>query len=294
MNFRHLSIFLSVCETGSMTRAARQLYLAQPTVSQVISDLEKYYGARLFERLNQRLYLTPAGERLRSYARHILNLSEQAQKELADLSRAGLVRLGASLTVGAYLLPGLVSAFRQQQPQVEVFTRVDNTGVIESLLVEDQLDFGLVEGPVHSPHIVEEYFQDDDLVFIASPLHPLARPGVRRVQELAGQGFLVREAGSGTQEIFEHALHAAGIRWKTAGICNNNEALKQAVSANLGLGMVSRLSIAEEVRQGRLVPLEVAGLALRRKFNLVYHRQKFFTPAMQLFREGARSMAPRT
>src|SRR5512133_2776400 len=101
MNFRHLRIFLTVCEVGNMTRAAKELYMAQPSVSQAIAELEKYYEVRLFERLNHKLYVTEAGKRLQSYAHHILNLSEQARKELADLNQGGSVRIGASLTVGA-------------------------------------------------------------------------------------------------------------------------------------------------------------------------------------------------
>jgi LysR family transcriptional regulator, transcriptional activator of the cysJI operon len=293
MNFRHLKIFLTVCEVGNMTHAAKDLYMAQPSVSQAITELEKYYGVRLFERLNHRLFLTAAGDHLRSYAQHILNLSEQAREDLAGLSQGGSVRIGASLTIGAYLLPGLVSAFHQQAPEVDVFTRVDNTSLIEKLLLEDQLDLGLVEGPVYSPHIVEEFYCDDYLVFIASPQHRLAHQQGPGVQDLANQAFIVREAGSGTQDIFEHAMQAVGIGWKTAGVYNNIEAIKQAVIANLGLAMVSKISVAEEVQQGKIVPLEVEGVSLRRKFNLIYHRQKFFTRAMQLFWDASSGMIAR-
>lgn len=286
MNFRHLRIFLAVCAAGNMTHAAKELYMAQPSVSQAIAELEKEYGVRLFERLNHRLYLTTAGDRLRSYARHILNLSEQARKELADLEQGGLVRIGASLTIGAYLLPNLVAAFHAQYPEVAVFTRVDNTRLIEKLILEDQLDLALVEGLVSSPHIVEELFCEDHLVFIASPRHPLVHRRPVTVQELANQAFLVREAGSGTQAIFEHAMQAAEVSWKVAGVYNNNEAIKQAVSANLGLAVVSQIAIVEETQQGKLVSLEVPGISLTRRFNLIYHRQKFFTKAMQLFWES--------
>jgi LysR family transcriptional regulator, transcriptional activator of the cysJI operon len=289
MNFRHLKIFITVCEVGNMTRAAKGLYMTQPSVSQAITDLEKYYGVRLFERLNHRLFLTAAGDRLLSYARHILNLSEQAQKELADLSQGGSVRIGASLTIGAYLLPGIVSFFRTRFPEIEVFTRVDNTSVIEGLLLEDQLDLGLVEGPVYSPHILEECFSDDYLVFIASPQHPLSQQSRWQVKDLANQIFIVREAGSGTQDIFEHAMMDAGVSWKVAGVYNNIEAIKQAVIANLGLAMVSKISVSEEVQQGKIISLEVDGVLLKRKFNLIFHRQKYFSQAMQLFWDTSQS-----
>jgi LysR family transcriptional regulator, transcriptional activator of the cysJI operon len=283
MNFRHLRIFLTVCEVGNMTQAAKKLYMAQPTVSQTIAELEKYYEVRLFDRLNHKLYLTAAGERLQTYAHHILNLSEQARKELADLNQGGLVRIGASLTVGAYLLPDLVIAFREQSPAVEIFTLVDNTTVIEQKILEDQLDLGIVEGPVTSPHIVEEIYADDHLVFIASPRHLLANKENITVRELANQPFIVREAGSGTQTIFEHVMQASEVPWKVAGVYNNNEAIKQAVIADLGLAVVSEIAVADEMGQGKLVALSVQGVSLKRKFNLIYHRQKFFTKAMQSF-----------
>lgn len=283
MNFRHLRIFLTVCEMGNMTRAAKELYMAQPSVSQAIAELEKYYGARLFERLNHKLYVTEAGKRLQSYAHHILNLSEQVRKELADLNQGGSVRIGASLTVGAYLLPNLIATFRGNFPAVEIFTLVDNTTLIERLILEDQLDFGMVEGPVSSPQISEENYCDDHLVFIAAPQHTLASQASITVQDLDSQAFIVREAGSGTQAIFEHAMHVAEINWKVAGIYNNIEAIKQAVMANLGLAMVSKIAVTEEVAQGKLIPLNVQGISLKRKFNFIYHRQKFFTQAMKAF-----------
>jgi LysR family transcriptional regulator, transcriptional activator of the cysJI operon len=286
MNFRHFKIFLTVCDEMNMTQAAKQLHMAQPSVSQAIAELERYYGARLFERLKHRLYLTAAGDQLRSYALHILSLSEQAEKVVGGNERGGSVRVGASLTVGAYLLPGLVAAFQKQQPEIEIFTRVDNTGLIEQLLLEDQLDLGLVEGPVSSPYLVQEPYSEDRLVFIASPQHPLAQHPTLTVQQLSNQAFLVRETGSGTQVIFENAMHAAQADWKVVGIYNNNEAIKQAVSAGLGLAIVSQVAILEEVRQGKIKPLDVQGIDLKRRFHLVYHRQKFFTRAMQLFRDA--------
>ncbi len=283
MNFRHLKIFLTVCETGSMTRAGKELYIAQPSISQAIAELEKYYEVRLFERLNHRLYLTAAGDRLRSYARHILNLSDQARKEMADLGQGGAIRIGASLTIGSYLLPELVVAFRQQSPEVEVFTQVDNTTLIEKLILEDQLDLGLVEGPITSPHMIEKPYREDDLVVIASPQHPLTQKKIVTVLDLNDQGFIVREAGSGTQAIFEHAMQAAQVSWKVVGVYNNIEAIKQAVIANLGLAVVPKISIAEEEEQKKLLTLDVQELGLKRKFNLIYHRQKFFTRAMHMF-----------
>jgi len=281
MTMRHLEIFLAVCERNNMTRAAKDLYMSQPSVSLAISELEKEYGVKLFERLNHRLHLTAAGERLKSYAGHILNLSEQARKELSGLRQAGSLRLGASLTTGTYLLPGLVAAFCKQHPDVEVFTQVDNTNVIERMILEDRLDLGLVEGPTISPDIVERTIQDDRLVVICSPRHSLANQKKLSAADLAGMKFLTREPGSGTRVIFENAMLEAGIALKTVGIYNNTESIKHAVQADLGLAVVSQISIEEEVRSGLIVPLEIPDLKLARKFNCIHHRQKYFTLAMQ-------------
>jgi DNA-binding transcriptional LysR family regulator len=283
MDLRHFRIFLAVCEAGTMTRAAEILYMTQPSVSQAIAELEREYGVRLFERLSHRLYLTTAGERLRSYANHMLNLSEQAKKELADLGAGGSIRIGASLTIGAHLLPGIINTYRLAMPAVEIFTQVDNTSVIEKLILEDRLDLGLVEGPIYSPHIQEEMLSDDDLIIICGPGHPLWGRKKIEISELAGGAFIIREPGSGTRDIFERVMTEAGANWKIAGVYNNTEAIKQAVRGNLGLAVVPKISVEEEIARGLVREIEVKNLNLKRKFNLVYHRQKFFTPAIQIF-----------
>jgi len=281
MTFRHLQIFLSVCDHKNMTHAAKDLYMSQPSVSQAISDLEAEYGVKLFERLNHRLYLTSSGERLQSYARHIINLSEQAKKELSSQREGGSVRIGASLTTGTYLLPGVITSFSKQYPEIDVFTLVDNTNVIEQWILEDRIDLGLVEGPITSNDIVQNHIQDDLLVVICVPGHPLTERKKIAAVDLSDWKFILREPGSGTRAIFEHAMREAGVNWKVSGVYNNTESIKHAVMAGLGLGVVSLISIEEEIKLGQIVPLNIRDLKLRRKFNLIYHRQKFFTKAMQ-------------
>lgn len=280
MNFRHLRIFSTVCEHQSMTAAAKVLYLSQPSVSQTIVELETYYGVRLFERLNHRLYLTAAGERLLTYARHILHLEEQAKKELSEHKEAGTLRIGASLTIGTYLLPSLISRFCKKMPAVEVFSIVDNTDRIEGLILEDRLDLGLVEGPVKSLDIVERPIRDDDLVIICASHHPLSKKKKIRIADLSGLSFIVREHGSGTRAIFENSMQEAGVTWKLAGVYNNIEAIKRAVKENLGIAVVPRISLEEDIKKGKVISIKVDGLNLVRKFNFIYHRQKFFTKAM--------------
>lgn len=240
---------------------------------------------KLFERLNHRLYLTVSGERLQEYARHILNLTEQAKKELSSQQLGGTLRVGASLTTGTYLLPAAMRAFKKEMPEVEIYTHVDNTNVIEKMILEDGIDLGLVEGPVSSSNVVEKTIREDHLVVICSSENLLVRKKALQPADLEGKSFLIREPGSGTRRIFENVMEEAGVNWKIAGVYNNTESIKQAVKADLGLAVVPWISIDQERSSGQLVPLEIQDLKLARKFNLIYHRQKFFTPAMKTLME---------
>ncbi|HML40801.1 MAG TPA: LysR family transcriptional regulator [Bellilinea sp.] len=283
MDIRQLRIFVTVCETSSMTKAAQRLFMAQPSISQAIGELEQEYNVRLFERLNHRLYITAAGERLLTYAYHILNLTAQAQQELEQSAQAGKIRLAASLTIGGYVLPELIRRFKEHIPEAEIFTQVDNTAVIERLLLEDRLDLGLVEGPVYSAHITEKYLWTDELIIIASPQNVFCRRKGIKVGDLAGQAFIMREQGSGTRDVFEQAMRAAEIEINISGIYNNIEAIKRAVANDLGLAVIPRIAVSTELAEGSLAEVPINGLTLQRKFNLVYHKQKYFTPLMQQF-----------
>lgn len=291
MNTRHLQVFLTVCETGNMTRAARQLYMTQPAVSQMISDLEKEYAVRLFERMNHRLYLTAAGLELRSYASHMLNLADQAKRHLAELGAAGAIKVGASQTVGSYLLPAILREYRRQMPSVDVYSLVDNTQVIEDQILDDQIDLGIVEGTIRSKYIQTEMLCTDDLTIICGPDHPFCRKETVQITELVDQEFFIREQGSGTRELLIKILSDAGVPWKVAGVYNNTEAIKNAVSQNLMLAAVPRISIVNEKQRGLVCELNIPGLNLRRLFHLAYHRQKYFTTAIQSFMETCKAVA---
>lgn len=290
MSLHHFRVFLTVCEAGTMTQAARQLYMTQPSVSQVISELEREYSVRLFERMNHRLYLTSAGAQLRSYASHILNLSEQAKNELTKLGDAGTLRVGASQTIGAHLLPEILREYGLAKPDVEIFSVVDNTRLIENLILEDQIDLGIVEGAVHSKYILQEKLCEDDLVIICGKGHPFRKESLIDITNLAEQPFIIREPGSGTRDLFERIMNDAGVSWKIAGVYNNTEAIKKAVGESLAIAVVPKISIVEEKKQGVLKEVPVEGLNLRRKFILAYHQDKYLTNAILSFIETCKKI----
>lgn len=283
MGIRHLRIFASVCSEGSMSGAAKKLFMAQPSVSQAIMELERHYDVVLFERLGRRLYLTSAGKKLLEYAHHIINLHEQVEREMRDLSSKGAIRVGASMTVGNCILVDLLKRFKEAGPGSSVESVVDNTSVIEGMLLLDQIDIGVVEGAVHSGDLTAVPFMDDELVLICAAGHPWGFTGEVGLQELEAADFIVREQGSGTRELFESVMAAEGIKWRRTGVYNNTETIKNAVASGLGVSVVSKMAVEKELESGMLLSVKIRGISFKRKFSIVYHKNKFISEAMKLF-----------
>lgn len=285
MTFRHLQIFITVCDLLNMTAAAESLFMSQPAVSQAISELEKHYGVRLFERLSRKLYLTHAGEKLLSYARHIIRLNMEAEKEMRTLNKEGLVRIGASVTVGAYVLPKLVSKFKKSNPQITVEVIVDNTERIEKFILQDQIDLALVEGGITSPDLIRRPLMEDELVLICSTHHRFATLPSVDPHEFEKEPFIGREKGSGTRKTFEEAMSGAELSWKTVWTCNNADSIKMAVAEGLGVSVLSKRAVENEVSSGLLCVKKIDGISFRRQFKLIHHKNKYLTEPMQKFIE---------
>ncbi|MBP1737307.1 MAG: transcriptional regulator, LysR family [Oscillospiraceae bacterium] len=280
MTLRHYTIFVTVCDTMNMTEAAERLYLSQPAVSQAVAELETHYGVRLFERLARRLYLTQPGQTLLGYARHILRLNGDAEAELKTLQQHGCVRVGASVTVGAYLLPELVSAFRQAYPDTLLQVAEDNTAGIERLILRDELDLGLVEGDITSRDLMTQCFMEDELFVICSPLHRFADMEVIDPRELEREPMILRETGSGTRKTFEDELRRQQLSPHVSWTCSNTDTIKAAVARGLGISAVSRLAVEREVASGELCLRPVRDIRFLRQFKTVYHKNKYLTDAM--------------
>jgi len=193
MTLRHLKIFLCVCDEGNMTAAAGKLYMAQPSVSQAIGELEKYYCVKLFERLGRKLFITIAGQKLITYARHIVNLAKEAEDVMQEIHHNGVIRIGASVTVGTCILHEIIGNFRRKNPNIKIISSVNNTTIIEGMLLVDQLDIGLVEGKIHSQGMVSQPFIADDLVLVTSTAHPLAQKVRVQPVDIDNMEFIIRE-----------------------------------------------------------------------------------------------------
>lgn len=283
MTLRHYKIFVTVCETMNMTSAAERLFMSQSAVSQAIAELESHYGVRLFERLSRKLYLTQAGQKLLGYARHIIRMNMEVENDMQTMRQSGTVRIGASVTIGACVLPGLVAEFQKASPLTKVEVIEDNTAQIENLILQDKIDLGLVEGETTSPEMICRPFMDDELVLICSPNHRFTACPEVDPQELEKENFIIREKGSGTRKTFEDRMTENNLTWRVAWTCNNADTIKNAVATGLGVSVISKRAVINEVKVGLLQEKHVKGIEFKRQFKQIFHKNKYITESMKQF-----------
>ena len=283
MTIRHLTIFITVADLGSMTAAAKALYISQPTVSQAITELEAHYGIKLFERFSKRIFITQNGSRLLSYARHITSLVNEMEQVIKNQEEIGSMTIGASLTIGECLLPALISTFTKKYPHFQINVIVKNTLDIEKLIALNTVDLAIVEGMVHSPDIFTTPFENDELTLVCDKEHPLYNVETVSRTELANISFIVREKGSGTRELFENAMSANEIKWRPAWECNGSDIIKSAALSGIGAAVISKRLVQNELNNGLLHSFQIEGIELKRKFSIAYHKNKYLTESMQNF-----------
>jgi len=283
---QRIRVFQAAATQLSFSRAARELNITQPAVSFHINGLKKAYGVELFERVGKRLYLTDAGRTLAAYVHRLSVLEEEANIALEELKglESGLLVVGASATIGIYLLPEVVGEFRNRHPGIKVSLRVGNKRHTIERLLNNELDFGLVAGPVGDTALISEPYLIDELVFIVSPAHRFAREPVVYPGELRRETFLVRESGSGTQELMEERLGQLGIEPADTMQLGSTEAIKQAVAANLGVSVASRYSVEAELASGKLCAAHVPTLTIQRRLLLLHHKDKRLSRTAIAFR----------
>lgn len=300
MDLDHLRTFLVVAERGSISRAAERLPLTQSAVSRQIQALERALGAPLFSRDGRRLRLTDAGRLLTANGPRILRAIAEAQEAIDAVQdvRRGHLRIGAASTIGTYLLPPALGAFKQAHPGVDITLQIANKAQTLDRLLGGDIDLGFVGPPIDDRELARQKYVADDLVLVTAPGHRLAGRRSVRARELADEVFIMRERGSGTREIMEEELLRAGIAIKKTMELGSTEAIKQAVAVNLGVSIISRHAVALEVRTRRLCAIPVRDLRLGRQLYAVHHRRRPLPKVAETFlgflREaaGARVSAP--
>lgn len=293
-NYR-VQVFRAVAEQASFRRAAEQLHISQPSVSQHVQLLEEELGTRLLERTSTGVLLTPAGERLLNYAHRSSRMSQQLLTELATLEGqpGGTLHLAASTTVAQYLLPRMLAGFRKDHPRIALTARSGNTQQVTDWLLAAEVDLGLIEGPPTSKEVKVEPFLDDRLTVIVPRKHPWANHTISRsvsLEQLKKASFLLREPGSGTRRVMEQALRRAGLRIHQLSIAmelDSTGAIVSAVEAGLGVGIVSEFAIQKELRLGTITAVNVTGLVMKRAFSIVRKRGPVEAGPVTAFRQFA-------
>jgi DNA-binding transcriptional LysR family regulator len=289
LNFHQLYIFQMVANHLSFSRAAEAMEITQPAVSIQVQELEKFLGISLFHRRPRGLRITEAGNAVLAYAQQIFALSTQlvdTVQEMEDLQTGHLV-LGASSTPGEYVLPLVVGRFRQIYPGIHVELVIGNTRTIMQRILDREMDLGMVGDHVeeYSSELEMVDFQDDEIVLVAAPDHPvttLNRPTVEQVMEL---GLVAREVGSATRQSAERHFRQLGLMPKIAIELGSNQAIKQAAMAGGGIGIISSLGITAELKAGMLVVLDVDGWECRRPLTLIQPKDRYLSPSQRAFRE---------
>ncbi|NLM13586.1 MAG: LysR family transcriptional regulator [Epulopiscium sp.] len=283
MTLRHLKIFVAVCETGSTTAAGEKLHIAQPSISLAISELEDYYGIKLFDRISKRLHITEAGKNFLQYATHIVGLFEDMEKEIKNFDVTGLIRIGASITIGNCLLPEYIIQFKKMYPQMNVKVIIDNTDKIQQYVLSNQIDIGLIEGIVHSSYIIDHKFRDDELVMICGNDHPFANQNNIEIFDLQSESFILREAGSAGREIFESIMTSCGIKIIPVWESTSTKAIIKAVQANLGISVLPYLMVKDSLERKEISQFQIDGIRFKRSFSVIYHQNKFLTQSAKDF-----------
>lgn len=282
MTLRVLKIFIAVAEEQNMHRAAERLYVSQPSISQAISDLEKEYHVKLFERISQRLYLTDIAKELLTYAYRVVRAYEEMENMLLTKGQFKQIKIGTSVSVGTCLLYELLDQMKQKHPEVEVSVIVNNTGHIERLLLESQIDVGIVEGKIVASELCCHDMCEDELILVSSPSHPFAHTACT-IQDLQGEVFISREKGSYDRNQFEKYLLDHQISIQKRWICSNTEAIKNAVIHGYGLAILSRMVVQTELLQGILSEIHLQNVSIKRNIQFVYHKDKQVTDEMIWF-----------
>lgn len=280
-------IFKTVVDKGSFSSAAKELHMTQPAVSFHIQALEESLGAKLFDRSSKRVVLTAAGRAFYAHVRKILNGYEEARKAVLEATGliSGTLSLSASLTIGEYMAPGLISKFIQKYPDVRFLLQIENTEKTAKMVLDKSIDIGLVEGPVEDKTLEVIKFYDDELVVIF-PRKKNEEKDIITMDDFLKYPLIMRERGSGTRRVFEDGLKNHGINPESLDIAielGSNQAIKEAVIAGLGISVLSKIAIIRECKYGLLSFSRIKDLTFFRTFNIIINKNKVLMPVEKEF-----------
>lgn len=288
MEYQALRTFVTVVEEKNFTRAGEKLNLSQPAVSLHIKQLEAEFRTRLLDRSPKHIYVTPAGELLYKRAVQLLTMYEKTKEELhAHLHTiSGTLRIGASFTIGEYILPGLLARFLQEYPEVDVQAMVGNTDRVITGVKLLEYDIGLIEGQARDQEITMHPFMNDEMVLAIPPAHRLAKKKFIPVEDLHDATWIVREEGSGTRVYTDHVTRSLGLRIGKLITLGSNQSVTEAVAAGLGITVISRWVIQRPLQYGELICLPIQGHTFPRTLSYILPPHTEPTRLVETFIKG--------
>jgi DNA-binding transcriptional LysR family regulator len=289
---RRLRVFHAVAKHLSFTKAADALFMTQPAVTFQIKQLEEHFSTRLFDRAQGRIALTPAGAVAFEYADRILALDAELDQRLKEFSgqEGGPLLIGASTTIAEFLLPRVLGEFKASHPAVVPRLFVANSDAVQERVAERTLDLGFIEGDSHLPSLATDACCEDELQVVCAPGHPLAARSSVAPGALTEHAYIGREMGSGTREVIDKYLHRAALSHDSLQLvmeASSPEALKGLVATGLGFAIMSRATVAMEVRLGALVAIPLSPPLLR-QLCVVYPRERIHPRAVSAFLQFAK------
>jgi DNA-binding transcriptional LysR family regulator len=292
ITLRQLRIFQLVAESGTTASAANVLALSQSAASAAINELERLLELQVFDRVGKRLQLNDNGRALLPTALSVLDGARSIERWADDReSQVGTLRIGASTTIGNYLVPGLLAGFRERlsnesQRSLRVTITIANTAAVAAQVAAFELDLGLIEGPCHDASLKVTPWREDELIVVAAPSDPIvprSRRGKISLQAMREATWLLRETGSGTRETIDQLLIPYLHRLRSGMEFGTSEAIKRAAAAGLGITCLSRCVVEDFLAAGSLVALPTELPKLNRRFYLLVHEQKRLTRGMEFF-----------
>ncbi len=285
-SLKQLQVFVSIARHGSLGAAADEVCLSKGAVSQALAELERRLGSPVFDRVHPHLRLNEQGSELLPLAQDVLDRMEDI-RHLFDAGGVahGVLRLGASQTIGNYVLPSLLA----QLPDVEADVQIHNTHDLCEMLKRFELDLALIEGRNHAPELTTQAWRKDEMLIVAAPSHPLARQDAVSWDDLRHADWVLREPHSGSREQFERDVAPLVQPLGTVRVLNSIEAGLLAVESGLGLSFASRLAVQERVSRRSLVALKL-GQTFTRRLSLIWHRQKFHNFALRHFIDSLKTL----
>lgn len=270
-----LEVFYAVAKRLSFTKAAAELYVTQPAVTKHIHELEQQYNSKLFDRQGNKIQLTPAGTILLGHAENIFSVYRAIEFDMNALLQVdkGTLHLGASSTISQYLIAPILAGFKKKFKEIELRLTTGNTEQIEQALLQKTIELGIVEGQSRNPEISYTDFIKDEIVLVCSKDHPLAKKAEITAETLKTLNFVLREQGSGTRQVIEHALKAMALKMSDLPLeiqLGNTESIKSYLIHSHAVAFLSIHAITKELMSGALRVIDIKDLSITRSFHFIH------------------------